>query len=183
MTSTLQPDATRPDAMHEETSGNPSIYLPVSEIGMAMRKTWLIFIGLALVPPAAMIASIFFLIWDGGNMMRSFGGVGWLVVGMVWISVTVPLAFYIRRQLWIDWFKGDGVVSPENYVKGNVIVWAPMVIGGVMGFVGMALTAGPASLFTSITALVLFISQAPDGSALTKPVGDHDDPAVFEHPN
>ena len=179
---TLQNNAALPDVMHDPKNDQRVRFLPIDEIGLAIRKNWLLYLAFALVPPATMILCIFFLIWNGAAMEQSFGGVGWLVVGMTWISIAVPLAFFIRRKLWIDWYRGDGVVSPENYFKGNLIVWTPMVIGGMMGFIGTAMTAGPASLFTSITALVLFLSQNPDASALTKPVGDHDDPAVYQEP-
>ena len=168
--------------MHDSATSTRVNFLPVDEIGLAIRKNWALYLAFALVPPAAMILCIFALIWNGGTRFSSFGGIGWLIAGMTWISVAVPIAFYVRRRLWINWYEGHGVVSPENYFKGNLVVWTPMIIAGVMGFMGTAITAGPASLFTSITALVLFLSQNPDASALTKPVGDHDDPGVYQEP-
>ena len=181
-TETTQPAAERPDAMHDGTTARRVNFLPIDELGLASRKAWLTYIGLALVPPGAMIFSIFYLLFQGGATVRSFGGIGWLMVGMFWLGIAVPGSFFVRRRIWNRWYTGEGVVRPDEYMKGNLVVWGPMVVGGVMGFIGTALTAGPASLFTSITALILFLTQAPDASALTKPVGDHDDPAVYQEP-
>lgn len=181
----LQPGAEHPDVEH---APRRPIYLPLGAIGLAIRKAWLTYILLGLVPPAVMIGTIFWLIFTGNDrILQNYAGLEgswgmvWLVGGMAWIGVTVPLAFFIRRGLWKGYYEG-GVVRPENYLKGWFVIWLPLVIGGVIGFVGLALTREVASLFTSMLSFIVFLSMYPNGHALTRPIGDHDDPAVYEEP-
>lgn len=182
---TLQPDATRPDVEH---TPRRKIYLPLDEIGLAIRKAWLAYIVLALIPPSAMIAAIFFLIFTGNDRiiqsptdLDGTAGMIWTIAGLTWVGLSLPLAFFIRRGLWAAYYEG-GVVKPDNYLKGWLVIWLPLVFGGVLGFIGLAATREVASLFTSMLAFIVFLAMVPNGHALTRPVGDHDDPGVYEEP-
>ncbi|MEM1010592.1 MAG: hypothetical protein AAGI46_00055 [Planctomycetota bacterium] len=161
--------------------------VPLDEAGLALRYAWLTYIAVALIPPAAMIGSIFVLLFTGNGATKEvdhvghFWGVVWLVGGMTFIGVTLPGSFYIRRQLWNEYYAGD-VVTPGNYLKGWVIIWLPLVSAGVLGFIGLALTRDFATVFISMLAFIVFLSMAPNGHAMTRPVGDHDDPATYEEP-
>ena len=183
--------AERPDVEHRE-SNRPLTAVALDHAGLALRKAWAIYIVLALIPPGAMIASIFALLFTRNDAMSEvqpgqyygfgdFWGLVWLVIGMIWIGVTVPLGFFIRRAKWKAFYEG-GLVDADDYLAGWLPIWIPLVIGGVLGFVGLALTAEVGNLFTSMLAFVVFLSMAPNGHALTRPVGDHDDPAVYEEP-
>ncbi len=181
---TLQPGAERPDVEH---STRPFVAISLDEAGLALRKAWLAYIVLALIPPAAMIASIFWLIFTYDRPVNAdfgmYGGaeMAWLLVGMTWIGIVTPLGFVLRRKIWHEFYEG-GVAKADNYLKGWLIIWIPLTIGGVLGFVGLAVTTGVSNVFTSMLAFVIFLSMAPNGHALTRPVGDHDDPGVYEEP-
>ena len=186
-----QPDAARPDVEHRDS--RPMTAVALDEAGLALRKAWAIYILLALIPPGAMIAAIFTLLFTRNDTLadvptaQQYGGFGgfwglvWLTFGMVWISIFVPLGFFIRRAKWKAFYEG-GLVSGKDYLAGWLPIWVPLVIGGVIGFVGLALTAEVGNLFTSMLSFVVFLSMAPNGHALTRPVGDHDDPGVYEEP-
>ena len=182
----IKPGAKRPDVMH---SDRPMRTAYLGEAAMALRSAWALYLALALLPPLAMIATIFFLIFRGGDnvfgpnviIASTTAGWYWLLAGMLWISVAVPAAFFVRRIYWNQYYKGHPV-GPGDYLKGNAAIWLPLVLAGVMGFVGFAATRYVASLFTSITAFIVYLSMSPNGHAMTRPVGDHDDPAVYEEP-
>lgn len=155
---------------------------------LALRQAWGIYLVLGLIPPLVMIGMIFFLIFTGQSFFgpRMSGestdaGWIWFIAGMVWISLALPLAFYLRRNFWASYYAG-GTVRPSNYLKGNMAVWTPLVIAGVLGFIGFAATLFAGSIFTSLLAFVVFLSMYPNGHAMTRQVGDHDDPGVYEEP-
>ena len=185
VTTATAPGADRPDVSR---SASPRIAIPLDEAGLALRGAWASYLVLALVPPAAMIGSIFFLLFTGNDRTFTddpqgfdFFGMAWLVAGMIYIGIALPVSYYVRRLCWIDFYKG-GVVDPKDYLKGWLAVWIPLVIGGVLGFVGLALTAEFATVFISMLSFVVFLSTTPNGHALTRPVGDVDDPGTYEEP-
>ena len=185
VTTATAPGAQNPDVSRDQRTRLPTI--PLDEAGVALRTAWASYLGLALVPPAAMIGSIFFLLFTGndrtlhGAEYRDFAGMAWLVAGMIYIGVALPLAFYVRRLKWTAFYEG-GVVAPKDYLAGWMAVWVPLVIGGVLGFVGLALSGEFANVFTSMLSFVVFLSMTPNGHALTRPVGDVDDPGTYEEP-
>ncbi len=183
--------STAPDAANPDVSrpNKRPIVIPLDEAGLALRMAWVTYIGLALIPPAAMIASIFFLIFTGNDRViqntagagSTWPGIIFLIGGLTFVGVALPLAFYARRKLWINYYEG-GVVPPGNYLRGWMAVWIPLVIGGVLGFIGLALTREVGNLFTSLLAFMVFLSMTPNGHALVRPVGDQDDPGTYEEP-
>ncbi len=181
----LQPGADRPDA---SPATRPMETVALDEAGLALRLAWLTYIGLALIPPAAMIASIFVLLFTGNDLVSTstrgsdnFWGMTWLVLGMTFIGIALPAAFYVRRMLWIEFYNGS-VVKPSNYLKGWLVIWLPLVFAGVLGFVALALTKDFGTVFISMMAFIVFLAMAPNGHAMTRPVGDDDDPGTYEEP-
>jgi hypothetical protein len=155
---------------------------------LALRQAWGIYLLCGLIPPLALIGTIFYLLLSGQSSLgpatpdeSTRWGWAWFVGGMVWISATLPLGFYLRRGYWARFYAG-GTVRPRNYLKGNVVVWLPLVVAGIFGFVGFALTLFAGSIFTSLMAFIIFLSMFPNGHAMTRAVGDHDDPGVYEEP-
>ena len=183
----LPPGASHPDVEH---SDRPMQTTYLKESALALRKAWGAYLLMGFVPPLAMIGCVFYLI-IGAPGAGVFGpsvvfesrtaGWWWLVGGMIFLSVTVPISFFVRRVYWVNYYRGE-VVGPANYLKGNFAIWLPLVAAGVLGFVGLALTHYVASLFTSVMAFMIFLTMFPNGHAMTRPVGDHDDPAVYEEP-
>jgi hypothetical protein len=183
-----RPGALRPDVEHEESPRLSLNYGQLDESALALRKAWGIYLLMAILPPMVMILSIFYLIftpleWYDRRVIPLENTAGWVffLLGMIWIAATVPISFYIRSRYWSAYYRDD-VVSPGDYIKGNVAIWLPLVIAGVMGFIGFAATRYVANLFTSITAFMIFLTMFPNGHAMTRPIGDHDDPGVYEEP-
>ena len=181
----VRPGALHPDVEHSERIVRVS---HLDESALALRKAWAIYLTLALVPPMAMIMSIFWLLlaprgWYQPLISTEANMTGWVsfLAGMIWISVTVPVGFAMRSRYWGAYYEG-GLVEPVEYHKGNLAVWIPLVIAGIGGFIGFAATYYVANLFTSMTAFVIFLALHPTGHAMTRPVGDHDDPGVYEEP-
>ena len=182
----LPPGALRPDLEHSHRPLPPEEHMEAS--ALALRKAWGIYFALAVIPPLAMIMSIFYLIFapSRGPDVQVVGlannaGWGWFLVGMGWIAVWVPISFYLRARYWEAYGRGE-LVQPSDYLKGNLAIWLPLVIAGVIGFIGFASTRYVASLFTSVMAFMIFQTMFPNGHAMTRPVGDHDDPGVYEDP-
>ena len=180
-----QPGALRPDVEHSDKI-MPACNLEAD--ALALRKAWGLYFLLALLPPLAMIGAIFYLLFTSASLMgpqvveaNSTLGWAWFLGGMIFIGLSLPASFFARRKLWAAYYEG-GVVDAGNYVKGNLVVWAPLVVAGVLGFVGFALTFYVASLFTSVLAFVIFLALTPNGHAMTRPVGDEEDSGVYEEP-
>lgn len=183
----VRPGALRPDVEHSDKPGVTPRYGQLDESALALRKAWGIYLLLGALPPLVMILSIFYLIFnshDWFDARESFPRSGWLffLAGMTWIALSVPASFYIRGRYWAEYYRG-GLVEPGDYLKGNLAIWVPLVIAGVAGFAGLALTSYVANLFTSITAFMVFLTMFPNGHAMTRPVGDHDDSGVYEEPH
>ncbi len=183
-----RPGALRPDVEHHDKPPVLLSYRQLDDRAMALRKAWAIYLAMAVLPPLFMIFSIFYLIftplnWYDRQIIPLENTAGWysFLLGMIWISVTVPLSFYMRRHYWSAYYHGE-LVEPGNYLKGNLSIWIPLVIAGILGFVAFALTRYVANLFTSVTAFVIFLTMFPNGHAMTRPIGDHDDPGVYELP-
>lgn len=161
----------------------------LEEDALALRKAWGYYLLLGVIPPLAMILMIFYLIFTSGTLALGprvmvgnlTAGWIWFIGGMLWIGVTVPVSFYLRRRYWDEYYRG-GVVSPSNYIKGNMAIWLPLVVAGVAGFIGFGATRYVANLFTSLLAFMIFLTMFPNGHAMTRPIGDHDDPGVYEEP-
>jgi hypothetical protein len=155
---------------------------------LALRAAWATYLGLALVPPAAMIGTIFYLLFTGndsviqGYVENDFqAGFWFLVFGMIFLGLALPAGFWFRQHAWREYEEG-GVAKPRNYLKGWLAVWLPLVAGGVLGFIGLALTREFATVFISMLAFVVFLAMSPNGHVLTRPVGDVDDPGTYEEP-
>lgn len=182
--------STRPGALHPDVEHSERVVdaRNLGESALALRKAWAIYLVLALLPPMAMIMSIFWLLvapreWYQPLVSTAGNMAGWFtfLAGMVWISLSVPLGFVMRSRSWSAYYEGD-LVKPADYHRGNLAVWIPLVIAGLGGFVGFAFTYYVANLFTSMTAFIIFLALHPNGHAMTRPVGDHDDPGVYEEP-
>jgi hypothetical protein len=181
----IRPGALHPDVEHSERVVGGG---HLNESALALRKAWAIYLILALLPPLAMIMTIFWLLlephaWYQPLISKQSNVVGWIsfLAGMVWLGLSVPVGFILRGRFWSDYYEGK-LVSAPDYLKGNLAVWIPLVIAGVTGFAGLAGTHYVANLLTSLTAFVVFLALHPTGHAMTRPVGDHDDPGVYEEP-
>lgn len=184
--SALIPGALRPDVEHSDRPTLKTRYVEAD--ALALRQAWGIYLVCGVIPPLVMIAMIFFLLLTGQNVLgpavrqeSTTWGWAWFIGGMIWIGATLPAAFYVRRGFWAAYYAG-GTVRPSNYLKGNLVIWLPLVVGGIVGFVGFALTLFAGSIFTSMMAFVIFLAMYPNGHAMTRAVGDHDDPGVYEEP-
>ena len=180
----------RPGALHPDVEHSERVVLAphLDESSLALRKAWAIYLVLALLPPMAMIMSIFWLLlephlWYQPLISKQANTAGWLsfLSGMIWLSLSVPVGFVLRSRYWSAYYEGE-LVEPAEYHKGNLAVWIPLVIAGIAGFAGFAATHYVANLFTSLTAFIIFLALCPTGHAMTRPVGDHDDPGVYEEP-
>jgi len=175
----------RPEVEH---SDRVFVYKALDESALALRKAWGLFLLLGVTTPLFMILAIFYLLltplgWYDRAVTPLDNVAGWtfFIGGMTWISLTVPLGFYLRSKYWAAYYRGE-VVAPGDYIKGNLAIWIPLVIAGVVGFIAFAGTRFVANLFTSVTAFVIYMSMFPNGHAMTRPIGDHDDSGVYEEP-
>jgi hypothetical protein len=163
-------------------------YSELDDKALALRKAWGLYLILGHLPPLVMILTIFYLIftplnWYDTPVAPIQNTAGWVsfVLGMTWIAVTVPISFYMRRRYWDAFYQGS-LVEPGDYLKGNLSIWIPLVLAGIGGFIAFAATRYVANLFTSVSAFVIFLTMFPNGHAMTRPVGDHDDSGVYEEP-
>lgn len=182
---TFRPGALRPDVEHSERVINSPEW---DDTALALRKAWGLYLFLAILPPLMMILSIFYLIFNPADWFDPRVGTaqnlaGWwsFLGGMIWISISVPVGFLIRGRYWSAYDRGE-LVQPRDFHMGNLAVWVPLVLAGMVGFIAFAATEYVANLFTSVTAFIIFLAMHPTGHVMTRPIGDHDDPGVYEEP-
>ena len=146
-----------------------------------LQAAWGIYLVLAALPAPLAIVGI----WVGLLAETSDAELSnlFMLVNFGWLTVTVPVAFLIQRQLFDNYHHGKPV-APEKYVAGMLAIWLPLSVAGVVGMIGWIVARTPLlAIVPSILALLVFLIFHPTGAAMTKPVGDHDDPGVYEEPS
>ena len=106
----------------------------------------------------------------------------WFLTCMAFLAVAVPAAFFWRSREFKSYWDGQPV-TPSHYLKGMLIVWLTLEVGGLMALAGCLMTGSLLpNLLPAMVAFILFTPFWPSGRAMTHPVGNDDDFEVYEEP-
>jgi hypothetical protein len=163
-----------------EISAPPPISL-AQKRNEALRNAWLIYLVLGQVPALLAIVGIWVGLLAGSSdewLSNLF-----MLLGFAWLTVAIPAGLLYMRLKFNNYYKGRSV-SPRNYLLGLLPLWVAMVLGGAIGMFGWIVSRTPLpAVMPSVIAFVVFLVFHPTGHAMTRPVGDSDDPAVYEEPS
>ena len=149
--------------------------------GQALRLAWLSWLVLLGIPALLFLAVMWTFIGDETHADRALGE-RWFLVCMAYLAVAVPAAFFWRSREFKAYWEGK-CVTPAHYLRGMLIIWLTLEIGGIMALVGCLVSQSlTPNLLPAMVAFMLFTPFWPSGRAMTNPVGNDDDFEVYEEP-
>ncbi len=109
-------------------------------------------------------------------------GLRWFVASMVYMMIGPPMAFFIRSRFFRGYWSGR-IISPKNYLLGQITVWASLEFGGMLGLAG-CIASGKLlpNLIPALLAFMFFLPLSPNGHAMTRPLTNEHDPGDYEDP-
>jgi hypothetical protein len=150
--------------------------------GRALRVAWLCWLVLLSVPALVFLG----VMWSLGGNEATPGNEAaadrWFLACMIYLAVAVPAAFFWRSRIFRHYWSGPAV-SPKDYLKGMLIIWLTVELGGLASLIGCLVTHTLTPLLLpAIVAFMLFTPFWPSGRAMTNPVGNDEDFEVYEEP-
>ena len=148
----------------------------------ALRHAWAWYITLGFIPFATCLGVITALNFrDGpkaGLPLMSY----WFIGSIIFLLVAGPIAFTIRSRLFRSYWHGEAV-HPRTYLQGMLIVWLAFEFGGLLSLVGCLMTNSLVPcLMPAIASFMFFAFLYPNGRAMARPIGNTDDPEIYEEP-
>src|SRR4051812_38377709 len=154
----------------------------VLSCGQALRIVWASWLALLSIPALMMLVVMWTLLDDDTPMKDPAFAQQWFLACMTFLAIAVPAAFFWRSREFKSYWDGKPV-SPSHYLRGMLIVWLTMEVGGLMALAGCLMTGGLLpNLLPAMVAFILFTPFWPSGRAMTHPVGNDDDFEVYEEP-
>lgn len=106
----------------------------------------------------------------------------WFVISMAYMATVVPGAIFWRSRLFKPYWQGH-TVSPRDYLRGMFLVWLSLEVGGLLSLTGSLVNHSLLpNLLPALVAFMLFTPLWPSGRAMTRRIGNHDDPETYEEP-
>jgi len=151
--------------------------------GQALRIAWVSWLTLAAIPFILFLAVVWHLNTANGSVAANRAlAERWFLFCMLYLALAVPCSFFLRGQIFKAYWAGE-VVSPRNYLVGMLMLWLTIVAGGIIALVGVWLTKSLLpNLLPALVAFMFFIPFWPSGRAMTRRVGNDDDPEHYEEP-
>jgi hypothetical protein len=150
--------------------------------GRALRIAWLSWLSLAAIPFLLFIVVVLTLTANGSRPGNRALAERWFLFSMLYLALAVPCSFFLRSYVFKAYWAGE-VVSPKNYLTGMLTIWMTIVAGGILALIGCWLSDSLLpNLLPALVAFMLFIPFWPSGRAMTRRVGNDDDPEHYEEP-
>jgi len=150
--------------------------------GQALRIAWSCWLALLAVPALSFLVVMWTLMGSDGTPGDTAGAERWFLACMIYLAVAVPAAFFWRSHVFKCYWDGC-VVKPKDYLKGMLIVWLTLEVGGLVALAGCVTTNSlTPNVLPAMVAFMLFTPFWPSGRAMTNPVGNDDDFEVYEEP-
>lgn len=164
---------------HDQAHNQPR---PLTFMRSMRIAWWTWFVGLVIPFSVFLVAVIAMNMNDDPDRVRPRLGSAWFLFNMAYLAVSVPLAFFLRSRLFRKYYDGQGV-EPRKYLLGMTVVWAVLVIGGILSMLGTyaAFMFAP-NIIPALVAFVLYLTQWPKGHAMVRPTGNQDDFEQYEEP-
>lgn len=172
------------DAKPSHLSGGHPVTLKdqLATRGGTYGLAWAVWLAYLVTPLFVVIGSILFLMVSNGAVHKGLGET-WFITMMIWIAVGIPLAFYVRSRMYFSRYWEGKTVSPRQYFRGMLLVWTVIELAGVLSMIGCLVTGELIpNLIPALLAFVVFLTQWPNGSAMTLTTGHKDDSSVFQYP-
>jgi hypothetical protein len=149
--------------------------------GQALRIAWVSWLALLAIPALLFLAVMWRFIGDDTPRDTGFAE-RWFLVTMGYMAVAVPAAFFWRSREFKAYWEGK-CVAPGHYLRGMLIIWLTIELGGLMALAGCIATGSLLpNLLPAMVAFMLFTPFWPSGRAMTNPVGNDDDFEIYEEP-
>ena len=150
--------------------------------GQALSLAWASWFILLAIPALLFLAVMWTFIGDETHADQAGSPNAGSSSAWRTCAVAVPAAFFWRSREFKAYWEGN-CVSPNRYLRGMLILWLTIEIGGVMALVGCFVTGSLLpNLLPAMVAFMLFTPFWPSGRAMTHPVGNDDDFEVYEEP-
>ena len=149
---------------------------------MTLRRAWVIWFALLGSPFILFLVTVWRLMDEEASIARpALAGV-WFLATMIYLALVIPTAFFWRSRIFKAYWSGR-VVAPCDYLKGMITVWFALEIGSFIGLLGCLITGKVLPcLLPALVAFIIYIPLWPSGRAMTRPVGNEDDPELYEDP-
>lgn len=148
----------------------------------ALRRAWVAWIGMLLFPAVVCVYVIWSVSRGSAPPKSEHSAQVWFVFAMAYMAIAIVGAMFWRSRLFKSYWRGEKV-SPGAFLKGSLILWIAIEIGGLLGLIACASTHGLLpNLIPAILAFVLLLIFYPTGRSMTDPVGHHEDPQTYEEP-
>ena len=149
----------------------------------SMGAAWGVWLALFCLPVLVMVWTMATLdpSENRGDAQTRWSNI-WFVGSCIWLGVTIPLSFFVRGRLFKNWQKGE-TVPPGKYLLGMLVPWVCFEIAGIGAILGIHFTnLVMPCILPAMAAFVVFLTQWPNGHAMTRHVGGTDDGAFYEEP-
>ncbi len=149
--------------------------------GQALRLAWCLWLILLSIP-ALVFLGIMWSFIDSQTPGNQTLAQNWFIGTMIYLALAVPLSFFLRSREFRAYWTGERV-TPSHYLKGMLIVWLTMEIGGLAALLGCIVSQSLLpNLLPAMVAFVLFVPFWPSGRAMTSALGNEDDPEKYAEP-
>ena len=147
----------------------------------ALRRAWLWWVIL-LAGPFLLLQWLIWRLATGDVGHSHADAQKWFVAAMAYLLLVLPVSFFWRGRLFKDYWLGRPV-EPRRYIFATIAVGLAMALGGIFSLIGCYMTGSfMPNLIPALLALLLFALHWPTGRAMVKPVGNVDDPQIYEEP-
>ncbi len=154
---------------------------PPLTAALALRYAWISWLTFLLLPFFLFLYVIVNLTDEVSTRHLQSAQI-WFVISMAYMAVVVPAAIFWRSRLFKPYWLGN-TVSPRSYLKGMLVVWLSLEIGGLLSLTGCLVNHSLLpNLLPALVAFMLFTPLWPSGRAMTRHVGNQDDPEKYEEP-
>ncbi|MEX2214742.1 MAG: hypothetical protein WD768_11470 [Phycisphaeraceae bacterium] len=151
-----------------------------SDVQRVMRQAWTRWVTLMIIPFILFMTLMVYVTL--APQKNAAVGKAFFILSIAWLGLVVPASFFLRSRTFKAYWTGS-VVTPAQYLRGMTTVWMAIEIGGLIALVGCFLSNSLApNILPAVVAFMLYMPFWPSGEAMTRPLGDEDDPEVFRHP-
>ena len=149
---------------------------------LTLRRAWVIWFALLGSPFILFLVTVWQLMDEDASTASPGFARTWFLGSMAYLALVIPAAFFWRSRIFKAYWSGQ-VVAPRDYLKGMLTIWLALETGGLVGLVGCLITGKVLPcLLPALVAFIIFVPLWPSGRAMTRPVGNEDDPELYEDP-
>jgi len=160
--------------------GHASPTTQTCAIQATLRRAWAWWLTLLVIPFVLFLALLVY--HSVAPLKNPAVGRAFFFASVFWLGVAVPASFFIRSRYFRDYWAG-GLTNPTDYLRGSLIVWVTIEIGGLISLLGCFMSnALMPNVLLAVVAFVLFTPFWPSGEAMTVALGAEDDAEIMRHP-